>query len=84
MEKPILRPDFTIEDIHKLREYNYEMTKDMTVEEKVAYYNNSGKEAEREIKRRRALKRLEQLCKKGTVTDYDAELASYRGEKYGK
>ena len=43
MEKPILSPNFTIEDIHKLREYNY--------------YNNSGKEAEREIERRRALKR---------------------------
>ena len=23
MEKPILSPNFTIEDIHKLREYNY-------------------------------------------------------------
>ncbi len=57
MEKPILSPNFTIEDIHKLREYNYERTKDMTVAEKVAYYNNSGKEAEREIGRRRALKR---------------------------
>lgn len=42
-------PDFTIEDIHKIREQNYERTKDMTVAEKVAYYNNSGKEAEREI-----------------------------------
>lgn len=29
----------------------------MKVAEKVAYYNNSGKEAEREIERRRALKR---------------------------
>lgn len=58
MEKPILSPNFTIEDIHKIREYNYEMTKDMTVAEKVAYYNNSGKEAEREIERRRALKRI--------------------------
>ena len=28
--------------------------------------------------------RLEQLRRKGTVTDYDAELASYREEKYGK
>ena len=56
MEKPILSPDFTIEDIHKIREQNYERTKDMTVAEKVAYYNNSGKEAEREIERRRALK----------------------------
>lgn len=57
MEKPILSPDFTVEDIHKIREQNYERTKDMTVAEEVAYYNNSGKEAEKEIERRRAIKR---------------------------
>ena len=34
--------------------------------------------------RKEAFARLEQLRKKGTVTDYDAELASYREEKYGK
>ncbi len=34
MEKPVLSPDFTIEDIHRLREYNYKMTKHMTDEEK--------------------------------------------------
>ena len=56
MEKSVISPDFTIEDIHKIREYHYELTKDMTVAEKVAYYNNSGKEAEKEIERRRALK----------------------------
>ena len=57
MEKSVISTDFTIEDIHKIREQNYERTKDMTVAEKVAYYNNSGKEAEKEIERRRALKR---------------------------
>ena len=57
METLAISPDFTIEDIHKIREENYERTKDMTIEEKIAYYNNSGKEAEREIERRRALKR---------------------------
>ena len=57
MEALVISPDFTIEDIHKIREQNYERTKDMTVAEKVSYYNNSGKEAEREIERRRALKR---------------------------
>ena len=31
-----------------------------------------------------AFTKLEQLRKKGTVTDYDAELASYRDSKYGK
>lgn len=34
--------------------------------------------------RKEAFARLEQLRKKGTVTDYDAELASYREEKYGR
>lgn len=57
METLVISPDFTIDDIHKIREQNYERTKNMTVSEKVAYYNNSGKEAEREIERRRALKR---------------------------
>lgn len=34
--------------------------------------------------RQEALARLEQLRRKGTVIDDDAELASYREEKYGK
>lgn len=34
--------------------------------------------------REEAFARLEQLRRKGTVTDDDAELASYRKEKYGK
>ena len=34
--------------------------------------------------KKRAFERLEQLCRKGTVVDYNAELASYRDEKYDK
>lgn len=34
--------------------------------------------------KKEAFERLEQLRKKGTVTDYDSELASYREEKYDK
>lgn len=34
--------------------------------------------------RKEAFSKLEKLRKKGIVTDYDAELASYRNEKYGK
>ena len=41
-------------------------------------YNDSNKE------RKDAFARLEQLRKKGTVTDDDAELASYMEDKYGK
>ena len=35
METSVLSPNFTIEDIHRLREYNYEMTKHMTDEERM-------------------------------------------------
>lgn len=41
-------------------------------------YNDNKAEKER------AFERLEQLRRKGAVTDYDVELASYREEKYGK
>ena len=37
-----------------------------------------------DTERKEALARLEQLRRKGTVPDDDAELASYREEKYGK
>ena len=41
-------------------------------------YNDTDKE------RKEAFERLEQLRKKGTVTDDKAELSSYREEKYGR
>jgi hypothetical protein len=34
-----ISPGFTLEDIRKVRDYNYEMTKDMTREERSAYYD---------------------------------------------
>ncbi len=49
MEKPVLSPDFTIEDIHKLREYNYYLTKDMTPSERRNYYNERGRAFLKEI-----------------------------------
>ena len=33
-----LSPNFTLEDIRKIRNHNYEMTKDVTSEERWAYY----------------------------------------------
>ncbi len=50
MEKPVLSPNFTIEDIHKLREYNYEMTKDMTDQERMDLYNRRGGKFRRKLK----------------------------------
>ena len=44
-----ISPDFTIEDIHKIREHNYEVTKHMTVEEKLHYYNTPRTDAKEQI-----------------------------------
>ena len=49
MEEPVLSPDFTIDDIHKLREYNYYLTKDMTPQERMDYYNKKGRAFQQEI-----------------------------------
>lgn len=56
MDKPILSPDFTIEDIHKLREYNYYKTKDMTLQERIDYYNTRGLEVHKKIQERKLQK----------------------------
>lgn len=57
MDKPVLSPDFTIEDIHKLREYNYYQTKDMTLQERMDYYNNRGLEVHRKIQELKSQKK---------------------------
>lgn len=53
MQKPTLSPDFTIEDIHRLREYNYYLTKDMTPQERLDYYNKAGHAFQREVEEAR-------------------------------
>lgn len=37
--------DLTIDDIHEIREKNYELTKNMSSNELIEYYNRKGKEA---------------------------------------
>lgn len=49
MKELKISPDFTIDDIHKVREYNYEMTKDMTEVDRRAYYRKGAEEVERRI-----------------------------------
>lgn len=61
MDKPILSPDFTIDDIHKLREYNYYQTKDMTPQERIDYYNKRGMEVHRKIQARK-LQKNDKTC----------------------
>ena len=49
IEKPTISPNFTIDDIHKIREYNYYRTKDMTPAERRNYYNERGRAFLKEI-----------------------------------
>ena len=44
MVKPVISPDFTVEDIHKIREYHYEITKDMPFPKRAAFYREGAKE----------------------------------------
>jgi len=49
LPKPEISPDFTIDDIHKIREWNYEKLKDATPEERKEYYKNSTRRFENRI-----------------------------------
>ena len=49
MKKLEISPDFTIEDIHRIREKNYEITKGMTEQERRDYYNTRGMEVYQKI-----------------------------------
>lgn len=49
MNTLVISPKFTIEDIHKVRENNYNKTKDMTAQEKRDYYNVRGMEIHKMI-----------------------------------
>ena len=44
MEKPAISADFTVEDIRKIREYHYELTKNMTREQRRAFYREGERE----------------------------------------
>ena len=54
MTKPIIKDSFSVEDIHKLREYHYESTKNMTKKERIKEINDKAEEFEREMLRRKA------------------------------
>ena len=43
--KPDISPAFTIDDIHKIREWNYERLKDATPEERIEDINRRAREA---------------------------------------
>ena len=50
---PVISSEFTNEDIHKIREYHYELTRDMTLEERIDFYNEGGRAFLREMEERK-------------------------------
>lgn len=54
--EPIISAEFTIEDIHKIREYHYELTKNMTTQEKINFYNEGGRSFLAEMEKRKRQK----------------------------
>ncbi|MDR0562546.1 MAG: hypothetical protein LBG73_07630 [Spirochaetaceae bacterium] len=49
--EPELSPDFTLEDIHKIRAWSYERLKDATVEEQIADIHSRAAPLIEELKR---------------------------------
>jgi len=41
--KPVLSPNFTIDDIHRIREWHYEQLKNATIEETITFYHEGSK-----------------------------------------
>jgi hypothetical protein len=54
IQKPQLSPQFTIEDIHKIREWNYERLKDATIQERIDEIRRQAEPGIRAIEKLRA------------------------------
>ena len=53
MKKPDISEKFTIEDIHKIREYNTERRKKLTLQERLKDIRKSANECEKDIEKYR-------------------------------
>lgn len=56
--KPSVSEHFTVDDIHKIREYHYEITKNMPRRERMDFYNIGGRNFLKEIEKRKSKKTL--------------------------
>ena len=54
IEKPILSPEFSVEDIRKMRTYTAEVMKNMTTDEIIAYIEEGARGIRQEIADARA------------------------------
>ena len=51
MKKIKISSDFTVDDIHKIRENNFYHTKNMSMQEKTDFYNVRGQKVQEEIEK---------------------------------
>ncbi len=57
MNKPVLKKNsFSVDDIHKLREYHYEKTKNLSTEERIKEISDSAKRVKKNIEKARKKK----------------------------
>jgi len=59
---PELSPDFTLEDIRKMRTWNYERLKDATVEERITEINRNAEEGFRKIEAMRVAQHRQEMA----------------------
>jgi len=55
--KPEISPDFTVKDIHRIREWNYERLKDATIDERLADNRRRAADAEASMEAARHIRR---------------------------
>jgi len=58
VKKPAISSAFTIDDIHKIREWNYERLRDATVAERLADTKRRASAAQLRIEKKRKAKRV--------------------------
>ena len=49
MIKPIIKDSFSVDDIHKIREYHYEVTKNFSAEERLKEINDKAEKVKKEL-----------------------------------
>ena len=54
MTEPVFKDSFSVDDIHRLRECHYEMTKNMTREERLKEINDTAEAFKKEMRERNA------------------------------
>jgi len=53
MKKPVIRDSFSVDDIHRVREYHYETTKNLSKEERLEEIRKKAENVKRKLREMR-------------------------------